>query len=395
MADPENGRFRFSLAQLMLTVTLCCLLLGSGLTCRRRWTEPFAPHALAYSADGEILAAGFGDGTVTVWDLSAHRQLAVFSARSTRGIELLTSAAWLFPLDTDRLVTVSGAGSVKLWNVRTGKLLGAFRLRESPEAVALLPGGKSLAAWSEYTDSVELWDVPSQTKIGVLKLRKGWEYPRARAFSPDGRFLAKGDEEGSFDLWDVGAKQRLSSFELEADVDLLAISPDGTLLAAVKGSFPSDSYIILWDVLAKKKRADLLGYGGAVEEQAFSPDGGTLAAADSHGTVKLWNTDTGTLRHTLAQHSGQGVQVGKGAELEFSPDGKTLAVGTHNAFPLWSWGAIRLWNVANAQQEAVVWSNDLRAETAVLSLGFVVWFFLWRRQRKSRGPAVRGRGTSQ
>jgi WD40 repeat protein len=63
---------------------------------------------------------------------------------------------------------------------------------------------------------------------------------------------------------------------------------------------------------------------------ALSPDGSTLAAADSDGTVSLWDLATGQATATLFGHTEHVWSVA------FSPDGHTLAAGSMD-------GTVRLW----------------------------------------------------
>jgi transcriptional regulator with XRE-family HTH domain len=71
---------------------------------------------------------------------------------------------------------------------------------------------------------------------------------------------------------------------------------------------------------------------------AFSPSGKLLATADSDGTVRLWNPDTGRAvgapLHATARHGVYGVA--------FSPDGKLLASAGGD-------GTVRLWNPATGR----------------------------------------------
>ena len=78
-------------------------------------------------------------------------------------------------------------------------------------------------------------------------------YPRALAFSPCGKYLASGlwwnrsvkTEKVPIRLWEVAAGENIATFwGHPTDVQDLAFSPDGTLLAS--GSF--DCTILLWDL---------------------------------------------------------------------------------------------------------------------------------------------------
>ena len=101
-------------------------------------------------------------------------------------------------------------------------------------------------------------------------------------------------------------------------VTSVGFSPDGQTLAS--GSL--DSTIKLWDVQTGKVRHTLAGHSFGVLSVGFSPDGQTLASGSWDNTIKLWDVQTGKLRHTLTGHSYRVWSV------EFSPDGQTLASGS-------------------------------------------------------------------
>jgi WD40 repeat protein len=72
-----------------------------------------------------------------------------------------------------------------------------------------------------------------------------------------------------------------------------------------------------------------------VSSVAFSPDGRTVAAGDSAGTVIVWDlADPARLRHVLAAHAGSVSSVA------FSPDRRTLAAGSFD-------GRVILWDLAD------------------------------------------------
>ncbi|MCZ8308757.1 MAG: NACHT domain-containing protein [Microcystis sp. LE19-98.1E] len=81
----------------------------------------------------------------------------------------------------------------------------------------------------------------------------------------------------------------------------------------------------------------LLGHNDSVLSVSFSPDGKTLASGSHDNTIKLWNVETGEEIRTLTGHN-EGVN-----SVSFSSDGKTLATGSFE-------NTIKLWNLETGQE---------------------------------------------
>jgi WD40 repeat protein len=108
------------------------------------------------------------------------------------------------------------------------------------------------------------------------------------AFSPDGKYFASGNADGSITLWETGTFTKLDQtlkYDL-AKVSSLAFSPDGKTLAAGYNDF----VIIVWDVETRQRLIrPLFKHTNIVYDLAFSPDGKTLASAGSE--IVLWTMD--------------------------------------------------------------------------------------------------------
>ena len=108
------------------------------------------------------------------------------------------------------------------------------------------------------------------------------------------------------------------------DVDSLAISPDGRILAS--GS--RDNSVKLWNLATLKEQATLADQGGWIWALGFTPDG-KLAIGVGNGSVKVW--DVSRSRWRAMDH----VKWGSSLSLAISPDGKTIASGHNPAIILW------------------------------------------------------------
>lgn len=113
-------------------------------------------------------------------------------------------------------------------------------------------------------------------------------------------------------------------------VRAIAFSPDGVTLATAN----SANAIQLWDVSRRAPLGKPLeGHNDEIWSLAFSPDGTTLASASHDGSVRLWSVKSQTPRGLLP--------IGKAGvitSVAFSPDRKTLAFGGAG-------GRLELWDV--------------------------------------------------
>jgi WD40 repeat protein len=285
-----------------------------------------------------------------------------------RGHTLPLNSTHVSP-DGQWVVSAANDGTVRLWEVRTGK--GDIIESYSDEAWASLfsPDGQYVASAGK-AGQVRLWERSSRAS----RLLGSHSHPVSiLRFSQDGRRLFSADIGGGIQQWDVASGAGRRAGAQESDMIDLAMLADGKHLLSVgprdqtawlwnvedgssqlllrhsapltaataasgSGSFAvsdGDGQIFLWDSLGGRQRT-LTGGGGSIRALSLSPDGRYLAAHSASGPLRLWDLSGGTFRDLVSS-------PGWWNALTFSADGRWLAAGGrhHHA---------QLWEVATGQR---------------------------------------------
>lgn len=106
----------------------------------------------------------------------------------------------------------------------------------------------------------------------------------AVAWSLDGRYIAFGDSNGTFNIWLAETGEQINSIDDFDIIFSLEWSPDGQQLAI------ADSLnVLVWDFATKEIDVTLEGHTGTIRSVHWSPDGRRLASAGDNDTVHIWN----------------------------------------------------------------------------------------------------------
>lgn len=281
-----------------------------------------------------LIASGSYDTTVKLWNSEVSDE-AMSLAQNGR------VNALVFMPNRESLVTGSGSGDIKFWNVATGESTATIA-GQSGRIVSLASDAASThIASGSSNGTIKVW--PLTTNGASVKVSEAKELVsvgaqiNTLAFHPtNSQILVSGDHDGVIQVWDLSKEEPILT--LDGDIDRilgLSISRDGKYVAS--GSY--DKIIQIWDLESGAMVQTLEGHDFVVADVAFSPDGNTLASSSYDESIKMWDWTNAKELCTLSGHSGFVYTVA------FANEGNALVSGGYD-------GTVRTWDLTEQNYES-------------------------------------------
>uniref|UniRef100_A0A1I8IDN5 Actin-interacting protein 1 n=1 Tax=Macrostomum lignano TaxID=282301 RepID=A0A1I8IDN5_9PLAT len=358
-------------------------------------------NVVRYAPSGELFASAGSTGRILLHEGKTSEYLGEIGDPAHKGG--IYSLA--FSPNSDRLLSVSGDKTARLWNVQDKSLIGEWSFGNTINDMQV-----SCLWCNDYVITVSLdgslnfLDLANPGK--PTEVIGGHSKPiTALDRSADGRTLVTGSTDASLVIWDSasGRMRRVTGLAHKNQIQALAVDASGTVYsvsssadAAVRADSPAPRKLDSQPVdasaaadlvaIACRQHLVLLRSPGAVVATvaasaltccALSPDGATLAVggADAKAPIRLLSTPQLAEIQSVAEHQAEVTA------LAYSPDGANLAAGFADRY-------VRVYSVANgyglanteewcfhtARVNCLAWTHDSKyLATGSLDCSIIVW----------------------
>lgn len=236
---------------------------------------------IQFTADGKTLISSADDSAIQVWNWQSEEYVSLQAHQETvKDFRLLPNS---------RLLSWSFDGTVKIWNVTTGKMEKDFVCHQDTVLSCDVSPDATKFSSTSADKTAKIWSFELLSPLHELKGHKGCV--RCSVFSVDSTLLATGDDNGEIRIWNASNGELLHlcdpiSVEEGAAthggwVTDLCFSPDSKMLVSAGG------YLKWWNVVTGECSQTFYTNGTNLKKIHVSPDFKTYVTVDNLGILYI------------------------------------------------------------------------------------------------------------
>ncbi len=231
-----------------------------------------------------------------------------------------------FSPDASLMATASADHAVRIWDAVSGSSIQVlWGMRKRVRCLAFDPSGNRIAACGEE-GAIRIWDLKDGKLLNVLPTKDTETY--TITFSHDGSQIYSGGSDGVIRHYDLDEPPVARTIQHENRVSQVQLNSQGDTIAAIIG-WAENSKVCVYDRQSARLKFETDLYDARYPSEAlfvgdidFSPDGKTLAIGGDN-VVHLVDADTGAKRW---EHRGLE------GRLKFTSDGRHLIASRKRRF---------------------------------------------------------------
>ena len=256
---------------------------------------------LVLSSDGQYAISASWDKTLRLWELNKKKCMAIFNGHTD---DVLSVS---FSKGNRQIISAGRDKTMKLWNIHGDCKHTTPPLEEWITCAKFgMSDDNSPVVSAGYDRVVRIWDRKTFTQKFGLVGHTG--YINSLAISPDSTLVASGGQDKIVNVWDVNTGAFMYPLNAGAVINHIDYSPNRFWIAVA-----TDNGVKIFDLSKKAcisdiklQASDLQGAAEADKEAkkapkipkalscAFSPDGASLFAGYSDGSIRCWSVPAAT-----------------------------------------------------------------------------------------------------
>jgi WD40 repeat protein len=236
--------------------------------------------SLAWNTDGSALASGGQDGKVRIWDVENGNQAFILDGGGA-WVEHVAYNPFGGTARSGHLLASAAGRFVRIWSAK-GDLIRSYGPHPSTVAAIAWKPGKQELVTAAYS-CLATW-IPSQDKPIARFEWKGSIL--AIACSPNGRYIATGDQDASVHFWITKSGEDLQMSGYPVKVRELAWDSQSRFLATGGSEF-----ITIWNCTkspAGTRPQQFDFHEALLTTLQYQHRGGLLASGDAAGVAGVW-----------------------------------------------------------------------------------------------------------
>jgi WD40 repeat protein len=257
--------------------------------------------------------------------------------------------------DGSLLATVGNDGMLRLFERTTIHEQVAFSTNDqqlqakglvfSSDGTSLLTGvGPQVQSWNVSAKSLDfILELPAASELAVNEVQQ-------LAISPDGLLLAVVYDQGILGVWDIVNRQLRYTLAGDTSFTAVTFSPDS--LQLVSGD--EDGTLLMMQADDGSEISRMEGHQDGITDVVFNAAGTTIASSSFDVTIRLWDATTGDQFDVLRGHTSTIYT------LQFSADDRSLASASED-------NSIRIWSIVDNRLLLLLTGHTMGVSEAVFS----------------------------